>query len=243
MMDGAAVKEIASLAQGAQCAADRAVVIGEHTLSTTPLHHIAPKPEAEPAVLAFASLQALSEYVKANRDELALDSLIIHVASPTSVFLRGPLVGEKKQRMVYASAECKSLTAGWLGQYHAQEDFVVALQSRFTPVRDRAAVLKVVSKLKDEQTIETEDDGVTQRASVKAGIHLAAQVEVPNPVALAPYRTFREVAQPESAFVLRIQKGPRCALFEADGGAWELDAVERVASWLTAAIPEIPILR
>lgn len=61
---------------------------------------------------------------------------------------------------------------------------------------------------------------------------------------LRPYRTFREVEQPASRFVLRLQSGqgdgmPKAALFEADGGAWRLTAIEAIARWLrTAQMPD-----
>ena len=55
---------------------------------------------------------------------------------------------------------------------------------------------------------------------------------------LAPYRTFPDVAQPESTFILRMKGGsehqaPTAALFEADGGKWALMAVERIAEHLS----------
>lgn len=242
MIDETAVNAIAELAQRGQDVNQLQTQIGEHVYTTAPFQHLPPKPEPEPPTLAFGSLQAVADYVRENRDGLALSSCVLHVVSPTSVRLLGPLTGEKRQRFTYAAASCRNLMDQWVGQYHGQEDFVVAMQSRFTPEQDRAAVLQVVSKLKEEQSIETEDDGVTQKASARAGVHLAVQVSVPNPVKLAPFRTFREVEQPASSFVLRVTKGPRCALFEADGGAWELAAVEHVALWLRASVEGVPVL-
>lgn len=52
---------------------------------------------------------------------------------------------------------------------------------------------------------------------------------------LKPYRTFREMDQPESPFVLRVWKdneGVRLAVFEADGGAWKIKARENAAARL-----------
>jgi hypothetical protein len=70
-------------------------------------------------------------------------------------------------------------------------------------------------------------------------------------VNLAPYRTFQEIEQPSSPFLFRIKgtpgEGVQCALFEADGGAWRLDAVARIEAWLTKALVSrdllIPIIR
>lgn len=244
MIDGPAVNAIADLARRGQLVGELLTQVDGHTMSTVALHHVPPKSEPEPTALAFGSLQALADYVRENRDGLDLKTCVLHVGSPTSVRLLGPLTGEKRQRFTYAAASCRNLMDQWLGQYHGQEDFVVAMQSRFTPEMDRASVLSVVSKLKEEQSLETEDDGVSQRATARAGVHLAQQVTVPNPVKLSPFRTFREVEQPASSFVLRVTKGPRCALFEADGGAWELAAVDHVALWLRTSVTDlgIPVL-
>jgi hypothetical protein len=60
-------------------------------------------------------------------------------------------------------------------------------------------------------------------------------------VRLAPWRTFREVAQPVSSFLFRVQKAgdlPQFALFEADGSAWKLEAVANIARMLSAGVTE-----
>lgn len=50
--------------------------------------------------------------------------------------------------------------------------------------------------------------------------------------------TFAEVAQPESEFVLRLKEGNRVGLFEADGGAWELNAMANIANYLEHELEE-----
>jgi hypothetical protein len=40
------------------------------------------------------------------------------------------------------------------------------------------------------------------------------------------------VQQPESLFVFRLQSGPRAALFEADGGAWKVEAMDTIHAYL-----------
>jgi hypothetical protein len=69
-------------------------------------------------------------------------------------------------------------------------------------------------------------------------------------VKLAPFRTFRELKQPESEFVFRVHPGGTCSLNEADGGAWKIAAVNAIADWLanrlkTSAVEgigDIPII-
>lgn len=80
------------------------------------------------------------------------------------------------------------------------------------------------------------DDGITQKATVKTGLASRGDAVIPSPVTLKPYRTFTEVDQPESRFVFRMKEdkyeGVQCALFEADGGAWKLQAMENIKGYL-----------
>jgi hypothetical protein len=87
---------------------------------------------------------------------------------------------------------------------------------------DRDIMLKVVGNIKEETVNTIGDDGVSQAVVAKMGVATVANVKVPNPVVLKPYRTFVEVDQPESEFIFRMQSGPRCALFEATAanGNW-----------------------
>lgn len=93
------------------------------------------------------------------------------------------------------------------------------------------------------------DDGMTQIVEARQGIALVGDVAVPNPVMLTPFRTFRDVLQPSSLFVIRLQTGkaagglPEAAIFEADGGAWRLTAISRVRDWLVEHLPkDTPVL-
>ena len=62
---------------------------------------------------------------------------------------------------------------------------------------------------------------------------------MPNPVELAPYRTFPEVEQPISKFIFRMQEGPRAALYEADGGAWRNKAILSIKEYLQEELKEL----
>jgi hypothetical protein len=79
--------------------------------------------------------------------------------------------------------------------------------------------------------------------TVKTGIAKIEDVFVPNPVVLAPYRTFPEIAQPESKFIFRMQTGPTAALFEADGGAWRNEAMGRIKAWLEEQLAEFKYIK
>ena len=102
-------------------------------------------------------------------------------------------------------------------------------------------LIKLVGNVVDENSITTADDGVSQRVTARSGISLVQQVGVPNPVRLAPYRTFNEIEQPESSFVFRVRKGANgveAALFTADGNAWVNDAILDIRDFLASKLPD-----
>jgi hypothetical protein len=129
--------------------------------------------------------------------------------------------------------DCKAMTPNiTFERFMDTEQFNIMLQSCFLENADRAAVLKVVGNIKEDNVRTTGDNGVTQVVTAKAGVSTVSDVIVPNPVTLCPFRTFPEVDQPESQFVFRMKEGPCAALFEADGGKWKIYAMQNVKKYL-----------
>ncbi|MDD3334126.1 MAG: hypothetical protein PHI98_01285 [Eubacteriales bacterium] len=197
--------------------------------------------EAEPApCFEVFSLDGLCDWLNADVDgniEL-YQHLFIHVRNERSVTVETRRSGlEQNKRYTLACCEFPLHRFPW-GEYIDQERFVVMLLSRFAndPEGGRDAVGAFVGKIKQEQSAKTMDDGVTQKVAVKQGISMTTEVPVKNPVYLAPQRTFTEIEQPISPFVLRVQEGPSIALFEADDGAWKNVAVSRIAEYIRSRI-------
>jgi hypothetical protein len=236
-MNGEAVKELERIAREAE-AIGTTVTIDGVEYSARPLHDVR-KENPAPSLLAVHTLTGLVDYLRANRDQLPLADLQVHVVSQESVQVIGRLHGHFQQRFVYAEAAFEPLLGRsfQFGQYYDAETFVIALQALFYGGGDREKVLSVVGNIREEQVRNTSDDGKTQTVVASAGVVKRVDVDVPNPVTLAPYRTFRELAQPASQFVLRLRPGqagglPTCALFEADGGQWKLEAIDRIRQFL-----------
>ncbi len=210
--------------------------------------NVFPPPREEfkqPVEIRVATLTGFTAYVK----KFISQGAFVHVVNHSLVGFVGDLYGECKQRDAFCCAAFEDLfgKSFSFGQYHDHESFIVCLQSLFVPTPERADVLKVIGTIKDEQVRQFSDDGVSQSVAAKAGSVLVTEVAVPNPVMLRPWRTFREIEQPESAFVLRVRQGkeggkPTCALFEADGGRWKLEAVEGIKKFLEAQQLAIPII-
>jgi hypothetical protein len=191
--------------------------------------------EPTPEAIRVRSLSGLVDYLKSNFDEY--ERLMVHVSSPTLVSCFSQLNGDCK-RSEYIKAEAM-LPSFDFDRWYDTENFNIKLQSCFVKNEDRDIMLKVVGNIKEETVSTVGDDGVSQAVVAKTGVATVSNVKVPNPVVLKPYRTFIEVDQPESEFIFRMQSGPRCALFEADGGKWKLDAMNNIKKYLQQELKEL----
>ena len=239
MIDASAIKEIRRPVE------PQTFEVGGTTYSTIPLHDPRQK-DPVPQHLKIATLSGLVRYVNSNFDK-DTECAAVHVASHKEVWLMSKLAGHFHQRKFYLLAAFEELFGGGFrfGTFYSQEVFIVGLQTLFAESAVRADILKVIGTIKENSVREHSDDGVTQEVSAKAGVALISGVAVPNPVKLRPYRTFRELEQPESNFVLRVRPGqadaPEIALFEADGGLWKLEAIDWITFYLTEKL-SIPII-
>jgi len=198
--------------------------------------------EPEPAAVTVTTLSGLVDYVQTNPDGLELDKILCHVVSPTKVVLRSKLTGPYLQRPKYVEAEASTLPSIYFGRYMETEAFNIMLLSSFVPSEHRSAILKVTGNVEAGVQAKTADDGVTQEVVLKTGINRKEHSELPSPIVLQPYRTFPEVEQPASAFLLRLkqvqedgQPVAAFALYEADGGAWRGLAMASIKGYLEAA--------
>ena len=128
------------------------------------------------------------------------------------------------------------------GTWLESERFIIGLQSKFVPSVGLEDVLRIASNLTGEDAVVSQDDGISQRVTVKKGMAFKESVTLSPLVKLAPYRTFPELEQPTSDFLFRVKgdggSRPLCALFEADGGRWKLAAMSAITEWLVTYCPE-----
>lgn len=196
------------------------------------------EPRAE--AMGVRTLQALVDYVAENRDEIDLHGATIHVAGPDLVFVQGPLNGDRR-REVYVQAVLDR--EGFrFGTWNDLEPTVIGIQTGFVDAGDRADLLKLLGTVTGDEIQTRKDDGITQTVTARSGVQLLERVDVKGALTLAPYRTFAEIEQPESLFILRVRKAHgdklQAALFEADGGAWRLEAVKRIKAWISKSLIE-----
>lgn len=193
-------------------------------------------PAAEKTVVY--TLDGLIDWIKADINDFFKDKdrkSIVRVVSPNIVSVETPVQGH--QRTIHKLAECDyhapSIT---YGTFIDAEMMGVDLQSKFIEDENRDTVLRIVRNMGEEQSLQTADDGISQRVTVKSGVKEVDSSIFRNPAYLRPMRTFPEVEQPVSAFVVRFQEGRRAALYESDGGAWRHIAVRRIGEYLSVRL-------
>ncbi|MBC3901557.1 hypothetical protein GH811_18315 [Acetobacterium malicum] len=185
----------------------------------------------KPAKVKVKSLTGIVDYLKANVDDLIIDGIIIHVEDHATVWVMSGLEQDHRDREFYLMAKAEPPEIR-LNNFTDRESFNIILQSRFADVADRADVLRSIAKMRYENEVKMEDDGITQTVASKAGVALVREDQIPNPVRLAPFRTFSEIEQPISPFILRVDDKCNVGLFEADGGAWKNKAMQSIKNYL-----------
>lgn len=181
------------------------------------------------------SLSGLVDYIKSDFDHER--EVMIHVESPTRVRVFDQL-NDVNDRRIYVESRAM-LPEITFERYMDRESFNIMLQACFVDSDYKGTVLKFVSSIIEENSVSQTDDGTSQKVATKTGVATIGEAVVPNPVGLKPFRTFVEVPQPESEFVLRLREGGQVGLFEADGGAWELNAMQNIKTYFKVELEEL----
>ncbi|ENK0558512.1 hypothetical protein AB2T19_003333 [Clostridium botulinum] len=211
------------------------VEVNGQTYSTKRLNQVQ---DPIPAELRTRTLTALVDYLESETDKKSSEKLLVHVISPDKVALYSEL-RKDAERETYMICDALTPDNIYFDRFIDTEQFNIMLQSSFIENKDRSLLLKVTGCVKDSAVKEVGDDGVSQAATIKTGVASVNEVKIPNPVVLAPFRTFPEIQQPESKFIFRMRSGPQAALYEADGGAWRNEAMRRIKAYLEEELKEI----
>lgn len=111
------------------------------------------------------------------------------------------------------------------------EEAMIALRTRFQETSDSEYALKLLSDITTGSKVTYNDNGIATSVVTQSGVALQRNANIRPIINLRPYRTFQEVAQPESQFLIRVtERGIR--FVEADGGMWKLTARQTIKAYL-----------
>ena len=143
---------------------------------------------------------------------------------------------EERFRLYTCVADTPNVTTG---SYMPYEKAIIELRSLYIPNDDHTYLLNLISSVSSESRVTSTDNGVTQSVEAKSGIALNSMVKVKPRVTLRPFRTFVEVEQPESDFLLRISERGEIGVYPADGGVWKLEATRNIAGYFEEALKDL----
>ncbi|MCP3904774.1 MAG: hypothetical protein GY715_14195 [Planctomycetes bacterium] len=197
-----------------------------------PEHMSASTLDAIPRIIEYEMTRDTIE----NQDDLLLE---VH---PTSVGVYGALEGRHRLRPCYLVCSAGE-------PYHPfgvsmdLEAFNVWMRTGFAQSEQRDALVTILSNVTQDDRLEIRDTGATQQVTVTDGVAGAQLADIPKVMKLAPFRTFAELEQPESEFIVRIKKGqhgPTVALHEPCGARWELAALASIREYVVNLFVENP---
>lgn len=207
------------------------------TFTDKPLMEVVPRKDTAQEI-RLTGLDSVCKMVRNEACDLFPgDQILVQVESYDQIRVFTTLDGELDRNYLY---RCDADTPDFPeGQYLEQERMIILLQSMVIPNEDSNYLLKLLSRVCSKSAVSTRDNGVTQTIEATQGIALTENVEVRSIVSLKPFRTFLEVTQPESKFLVRVKDGGRIALIEADGGVWKLEATRNVENWLESRLEDL----
>lgn len=191
-----------------------------------------------PDKIVLTSLSSICDMVRNEAADLFTDDqILIQVDKYNHVNVLTTLDGEMDRCALYGC--CADTPNVCTGAYMGHENAVIQLRSLYIPNEDSNYLLSLLSCVSQESKVSSKDNGVSQSIEAKTGIALTERVDIKPRVKLQPFRTFLEVDQPESEFIIRLDNNGNIGLFEADGGVWKLEAVRNIAAYFTEELTDL----
>lgn len=185
-----------------------------------------------PSCIDLSSLDALVAFIKTEAVN-RYSQVYITIPDHMTVKCFTQPYKDLREDRVYLYKATATDVPGWgekvaLGFEEAQ----IALRTRFQHTPDTDYALKLLSDITLGGKVTFNDNGVATSVVTKKGIDLQSNAAIRPIINLRPYRTFQEVEQPESQFLIRINER-NITFIEADGGMWKLVARKTVKDYLS----------
>lgn len=195
-----------------------------------------PEIKNSPQEIKLNSLDSIVHLIKSEIDKIAESPVYIEIESHKSVNVFTGFSDDFRRVYLYkAVSDTPKFEFGWKDY----ESAMIAFRSQFAQEKGTEYLLDILSRITSENNVTSDDNGVTQTVEVRKGISLAAKGKIKPRVSLRPYRTFLEIEQPESEFLVRLDEDKRIGLFEADGGMWTIEAKQKIKAYFMVELSEL----
>ena len=190
-----------------------------------------------PDTLSLGSLDALVKMIRTEALKYA-GPLFITIPTHTKVHcFAEPQFNERCHRQVWYVANATDVPGWGEKMQMGFEEAQIALRTRFQETPDALYAMKLLSDISCGAQVIYNDNGIATTVTTKKGVALQTNEQIKSLVKLRPYRTFQEVEQPESLFLIRLNDRG-ISFIEADGGMWKLAARQTVKKFLEDALSE-----
>ena len=188
-----------------------------------------------PKLLKLVTRAGVCKLIRTELEKVGT-TIMVQAKSYKSVEVMTTYLPDFSRNILYrAEADAPGIDTG----FRSREVALIELRSLFIPNEGTAYLLDLLGRMTDEKSVSTNDNGVTQTVEARQGVALNALVEVKPRVLLRPFRTFLEVEQPESEFLLRVHPEEGIGFFEADGGIWKLEAKKNIADYFNTNLADL----
>ena len=208
--------------------------IGGQTYTDGHLTRIPPHVD-RPECITVSGLDGVCKLIRTEMEKVGVTILVQARSYKTVEVMTTYLPDFSRNALYRAEADVPGLRTG----FRDRETALIELRSLFIPNEGTQYLLDLLSRITDEKSVSSKDNGVTQVVEARQGVALNAVVEVKPRILLRPFRTFLEVEQPESEFLLRVDANKGIGFFEADGGVWRLEAKRNIADYFARNLADL----
>jgi hypothetical protein len=185
----------------------------------------------QPGTIEVTTLTGLVDFLKAS--DLDATKHMIHVADQWNVFVRALETDRYGRRATLLKAKYTPLDAFKFDEYYQDpQRFIIGLQIAFDQTEESLYLIRLASSLKAGDSVQTNDDGFSQRVTVQTGEVSTAEVKVKPRIKLLPIRCFHEVPRVETEYLIRFKTGPQGqampGLFDLDQNKWKTEAMQAI---------------
>ena len=188
------------------------------------------------------SMQSIIDFLLSG--ELKNDLLFIHVVNEKDINLLSIVNAVTGHRDVYLNAESKFDAPRFFDEFWDLESFKIKLLTLCEQSEERDSLASDIVTIISDESQSITDTGVGIEVACKSGISLVGKKKLPQFVNLKPIRTFLEIDQVESQFLIRVKKeesGVKIGLMEYAKEMWKIEAKSRIKHWLKSELKDSKI--
>lgn len=139
-----------------------------------------------PYSIDVSGLDSICKLIRTELEKVGTTIMVQVVSNNTVEVMTTYLSDFSRNKLYRAKADAPGLRTGFRGR----EVALIELRSLCIPNEGTAYLLDLLSRMTNENSVSTNDNGVTQTVEARQGVALNAVVEIKPRVMLRPFRTF-----------------------------------------------------